>query len=416
MSQVLFTKINVKFVLICGLLLAIYLMGFLGISALMGCARAPLQYQKNAMRRVSAPMLQDDLPLPTLLNAIETELNYLGIASNPHEYIFGEEYFTKAEYLEGLQRVLVLGRTAATSADFFKAIQKEFDFYEVYGQNSWGQVFITSYFEPMIQGSLKETKRFSTPLYKAPEDMISLDLTFFDKKYEADRKLRGRLVNKSLVPYYNREKIDSGLALRGKSLELCWVDTLDAFILQIQGSGTVDLGRGKYLYINYAEKNGQPYEAVGKFLKDFIPKDELNLYTIENYLRKLPKAEMQVFLNKNSSYVFFQISDQRAITYLGVPSTGGRTIATDRRFFPKGALAFLGFNKPVFSSGDNIAPTSFEPVSRFVLDQDIGGAITGGGRVDLFWGSGDESKRYSGAMKSSGTLYYLAPKRTQIGL
>jgi membrane-bound lytic murein transglycosylase A len=55
-------------------------------------------------------------------------------------------------------------------------------------------------------------------------------------------------------------------------------------------------------------------------------------------------------------------------------------------------------------------PSSSEPIGRFVLDQDIGGAITGGGRLDLFWGRGVEAKRYAGAMKTTGRLYYLGPK------
>ncbi|MEO5970247.1 MAG: MltA domain-containing protein [Bdellovibrionia bacterium] len=411
MRQMLFNRTNRRFGLFGFVLLATSALGSLGILATGGCARAPLQNQKEAMRRVAAPEIQDDLPLPTLLNAVEAEIRYLEGDVAPHEFLFGEEYFTKAEYLSGLHRLLKIGRAAVNSADFYRAVETEFDFYEVYGQNDWGQVFITSYFEPHIQGSLQKTERFSTPLYKAPEDIIGLDLALFDKKYATDRKLRGWLVNKTLLPYYSREEIDSKEALQGKKLELCWVDTLDAFILQIQGSGTVDLGNGKYFYINYAEKNGQPYEPVGKFVKDFIPKDDLNLYTIENYLRKLPKEEMQSYLNKNPSYVFFRNSEQRAITYLGVPGTGGRTIATDPKFFPKGALAFLSFDKPVFPMPESEKPSSFEPVSRFVLDQDIGGAITGGGRVDLFWGSGEESKRYAGVMKSFGTLYYLAPKR-----
>jgi membrane-bound lytic murein transglycosylase A len=137
----------------------------------------------------------------------------------------------------------------------------------------------------------------------------------------------------------------------------------------------------------------------------------MNLFNIEAHLRNLPKKELQDVLNQNPSYVFFQTSQQHAITYLGVPATGGRTIATDKRYFPKGALALLKFEKPVFQPSDAAQPSSSIPVSRFVLDQDIGGAINGGGRVDLFWGQGNESKRHAGVMKNNGNLFYLAPKR-----
>lgn len=153
------------------------------------------------------------------------------------------------------------------------------------------------------------------------------------------------------------------------------------------------------------------YEPIGKFLKDYIPLNQMSLQTIEKFLRGLPKNRLQNYLNKNPSYVFFKTSEDHAITDLGVPATEGRTIATDKRFFPKGALALLSFSKPTFESSEEIAPTSFQSVTRFVLDQDIGGVITGGGRVDLFWGQGDQSKRFAGVIKQVGKLYYLAPKR-----
>ena len=34
-----------------------------------------------------------------------------------------------------------------------------------------------------------------------------------------------------------------------------------------------------------------------------------------------------------------------------------------------------------------------EPISRFVLNQDTGGSIRGPGRVDLFFGQGDDGRR-----------------------
>jgi len=67
--------------------------------------------------------------------------------------------------------------------------------------------------------------------------------------------------------------------------------------------------------------------------------------------------------------------------------------------------------KPRFDSLQSIQPERFEPTSRFVLDQDIGGAITGGGRVDLFWGRGAEAKQSAGVVKDTARLYYLAPRK-----
>jgi membrane-bound lytic murein transglycosylase A len=385
------------------------------VMLLSSCARMPLAGPENAFRETSAPKISDDLPLEPLFHAIETQVKFLegNPGATPSVWVFGERRVPREEYLAGLKRFVELGKGAPNPEEFYARVAEEFEFLEVYGQPGWGDVFMTSYFEPRIPGSPVRTARFSQPLYQAPPEMVEVDLALFDSKYTGERKFRGRIEGKAIVPYYTREEIDSKHALKGRRLELCWVDPVDAFFLQIQGSGTVDLGRrGGLVRINYADKNGQAYEPVGKFLRDLIPPEELNLHGIEAYLRTLPREALQGYLNKNPSYVFFQKLDRSAVTYLGVPATDGRTIATDRRYFPKGALGFIEFSRPRFDPPDSLkVAVEGDPVGRFVLDQDIGGAITGGGRVDLFWGRGAEAKKYAGVMKAPGTLRYLVPRR-----
>lgn len=50
------------------------------------------------------------------------------------------------------------------------------------------------------------------------------------------------------------------------------------------------------------------------------------------------------------------------------------------------------------------------PTSRFVLDQDTGGAIKGAGRVDLFVGTGSEAGAIAGLINNPGELHYLLLK------
>jgi membrane-bound lytic murein transglycosylase A len=203
--------------------------------------------------------------------------------------------------------------------------------------------------------------------------------------------------------------------LKGKQLELCWVDPIEAFFLHIQGSGTVRLQDGTELFITYADKNGRRYEAIGKFLKERIAPNKVTMQRVEAALREMSVQERDELLYRNPSYVFFKKSPQRAITSLGVPATPGRTIAADPKYAPKGALALLSFAKPVLS--DDSPPTS-EPareveITRLVLDQDSGGAITGTDRVDLFWGRGDEAKRYAGIIQHPARIVYLVPREAR---
>jgi membrane-bound lytic murein transglycosylase A len=133
---------------------------------------------------------------------------------------------------------------------------------------------------------------------------------------------------------------------------------------------------------------------------------------LEAWLRSMSPIERDKILFMNPSYVFFQRSKQRAITSIGAPATPGRTIAADPRFAPKGALAYLQFEKPVFEPHTALGedPQHFKPVARFVMDQDSGGAITGTERIDLFWGRGDEAKRYAGVMQNRAKIIYLVPR------
>jgi membrane-bound lytic murein transglycosylase A len=282
-----------------------------------------------------------------------------------------------------------------------RKIESRFDYFESYGEKN-GEAFITSYFEPWILGSSQPTSEYPQPLYARPQDLLILDLKPFDPKYKSDRVLRGRIEGKNILPYFSREDIDTHLALKGRKLELAWVNPIDAFFIQIQGSGVVHFSNGRKLILNYSDRNGHPYFPLGKILKEQgrLSPDQLNLRGIENYLLSLSPADLQTTLNQNPSYVFFEKSNQSATTSFGLPAVDGRTIATDSRLYSKGSIALLTFTRP----GEK------EAITRLVLDQDTGGAITGAGRVDLFWGRGDQAKYIAGEMKSSGRLIYLVPK------
>lgn len=376
-------------------------------ASLSSCSRGRLTDATRALRRVrTAPDLVDDLPLRPLLDAVRREIAWIGGEPGARVFRFGAKVYTRDEYLAGLRRFVELGEAEESSHDagaFFEAVRREFDFYEVYGQRGWGDVFMTSYYEPVIPGFRRPRGRFTRPLYGVPRDLVSINLAAFDPRFAGERELRGRVRGRALVPYFTREEIDSRGALGGRGLELCWVDPVDAFVAQIQGSATVRLDDGRELRLNYGEKNGRKYQSIGNFLRGVLSPDRLTMPSIERYLRTLGPGPLQALLNRNPSYVFFQLLPQDAVTYLGVPATPGRTIATDPRYFPKGALGFLVSHAPK-DGGQG------EEISRFVLDQDTGGAIRGGGRVDLFWGRGPEAAAHAGIVQQRGTLYYLAPR------
>ncbi|NIP38960.1 MAG: transglycosylase [Candidatus Dadabacteria bacterium] len=395
------------------------------------CARESIKTPQQAMRLAqNPPELTDDLPLQELELALGQKIIRLKEVEK-EQLIFGPATVSKDEYILALKFLEVKLRSGISKEQLNNLVNSNFDFYEVYGKEDWGDVLITSYYEPVLDGSTVKSGEFTQPLYSVPDDFVTIHLDkfvdTFDKlspikdevldNHNNIKVLRGRVSlpyveggSQNVVPYYTRKEIDSDGKLSGRGLELAWVDPIDAFFLHVQGSGTVLLDDRTRLRLGYASKNGFPFYAIGKHLLDTIPKEKMSMQSIEQYLRSLPESEMREILNLNKSYVFFRKLETRPITSFGTEVVDGRTIATDKRFFPMGSLGFLEFEKPVFDSPDSRHPSSWEKTSRFVLDHDTGGAIKGTHRVDLFWGSGKEAGQSAGVMKQWGKLYYLVPK------
>ncbi len=381
------------------------------VCSVSACARVTPSGPSAAFREISAPTLSDDLELSGLSDAINAELAALRKTAKK-EMVFGSISIARSKYATALERLNSVLDTPISTSEKLKYISENFRFFEFFGGQSWGEVLLTSYFEPVIPGNRHRTKVFSRALLAKPEDLLSVQLANFSEKFKDEKPLKARHESDKVLPYFTRAEIDGENKLDGRGLELVWVDPIDAFFLHIQGSGTVRHSDGTEEHIVYADKNGHRYEAIGKFLKAQIAPKPVTTDSIEELLRKMSPSDRDSILFKNPSYVFFSKSRDRAITSLGVPATPGRTIATDPRFAPKGALAFIEFSKPTFNEDHNSATSGprFIPASRFVVDQDTGGAITGTNRVDLFWGRGDEAKRHAGVMQHRARLVYLVPR------
>lgn len=378
------------------------------------CTRVPLESKENAMRPASPLKLMDDLPLDSLQQNLENQIAWLEKTGTNAPLSFGPSSIPRVSYAQALSELLEVVKTQPSKEVIETYINEHFEWYEVYGDQSWGEVKLTSYFMPIIPGSKVKTEKFSEAFLKKPDDLLTILTGRYWEPIDDIGTMRGRPLKgdpKRIIPYYSRQEIYGGV-LASDNLELVWVDPIDAFITHIQGSGTVEFEDGSHIRYGYADQNGHPYVAIGKFLFDIIPKEEMTLARIEEHLRTLSIEDLLIFLAQNPSFIFFRQLDDEALTANTTPVQDGRTIATDAKFFPKGALAVLSFEKPQMADPKSEA----EKVTRLVFDQDTGGAIKGGGRVDLFWGKGKEARRWAGSINQTGSLHYLVPKKhTQKG-
>lgn len=263
---------------------------------------------------------------------------------------------------------------------------------------------VTGYYEPLLRGSRKVSSTFATALYAPPDDMLSIELGDVFPELKGKR-VRGRLQGKKVVSYFDRAALQNHAALKGK--ELVWVDSaVDAFFLEVQGSGRVQLTDGSTIRLAYADQNGHPYRSIGRYLVDRgeLTLEESSGPAIRSWLQTHP-ARLHEVLNANPGVVFFReerIDDplQGPKGSLGVPLTAGRSVAVDPTFVPLGAPLFLS----------TTAPASATPLQRLVMAQDTGGAIRGPVRADLFWGFGVGAGEAAGLMKQQGQLWLLWPK------
>ncbi|MDR2364880.1 MAG: MltA domain-containing protein [Zoogloeaceae bacterium] len=280
--------------------------------------------------------------------------------------------------------------------------------YAVIESDGRAEGLVTGYYEPLVRGSRQPDAHNRVPVWGVPSDMLSIELGALYPEI-AHLRLRGRIENGKVVPYWSRAEIEAGFSPQSATQKpLLWVaDAVEFFFLQTQGSGRVELPDGTHVRIGYADQNGHPYRSIGRALieRGELKPSETSMQSIQAWARRHPD-ELRALLDVNPSYVFFRElpgadAARGPIGALGVPLTAERSIAVDARYIPLGAPVWLA----------TTYPNSKTPLNRLMLAQDTGGAIKGGVRADFFWGFGRAAGQQAGRMKQSGRMWVLLPRQ-----
>jgi membrane-bound lytic murein transglycosylase A len=250
---------------------------------------------------------------------------------------------------------------------------------------------MTGYYEPTLHGSKTRSARYHYPIYGLPEDLVRIDLGAAYPEL-ASYRLRGLVEGKRVVPYPDHATIHE----RGLDAPiLCYVDSrVDAFFLHIQGSGKVLLEEGGVLNVGYADQNGHPYRAIGRYMKEKGYLEAVSMQTIRAFLEQHPD-KMDEILHVNPSYIFFDAKAQGATGALGVELVAHGSVAVDRTYIPLGMPLFI--------------KTTHPKINPWVVAQDVGGAIRGAARVDYFFGPGEEAAADAGTLYAPIELFLLLP-------
>jgi membrane-bound lytic murein transglycosylase A len=327
-----------------------------------------------------------------LIKAIDYSLSYLQTpeAQTAYQnYIIPE--ITRERVEKSLKRFRELVINSPNAQELQAIVNKEFIFYKSTGSDNQGTILFTGYYKPIYLASRKPTAEYRYPIYRLPNDFQT-----WSKPHPTRLELEGA---------------DALQAARGKlkGLELFWLKSrMDAFIAQVQGSAVLKFDDGTNTTINYAGNTEHDYVSLGKeLIKDGkIEQQGITLEKVINYLEKNPQSQ-NIYLPRNPRFIFFKdTKNAPASGSLSVPITPERSIATDKSLMPPGALAIIRAPFAFINQGK----IEQRLLSRYVLDQDTGGAIKTAGRVDYYIGVGKQAGDRAGSIVNKGELYYLLLK------
>jgi membrane-bound lytic murein transglycosylase A len=267
----------------------------------------------------------------------------------------------------------------------------------------------TGYYEPELSGSLTPDAKHSVPVLKRPDDLIDVVSATERAKANAEGRLASmRKTATGLEPYFTRAEIGEG-ALTGRGLELLYLrDPVDAYLMHVQGSGSIRLADGRSVRIGYAGKNGYPYTSAGTVLirEGAISREDLTMQSMRDWLLAHP-AKAKAVLNENKSYIFFELKPEAEgksgpIGGHGTPLTPRRSAAVDPSFHTLGA--------PLYLASDSLRDEAGKAFRHLMIAQDVGSAIHGPERADVFWGTGAVAEAIAGRTKDRGHIFALLPR------
>ncbi len=366
----------------------------------------PLQAGQSALRRVSVPDWPDigtawDERDLFLQDSLDNSIGWFDAPSSTQW--FPIEGVTHEQAKNSVIVLLALLEQSNSKEEFIERVEERFNVYESVGCDGDGTVLFTGYYSPDFQASRTQSSTFNAPLYTRPQNLVT--------DASSGEPLGRNNPDGSLSTWPARRELEASGELDGT--ELVWLkDDLDAYTVHVNGSARLRINNGELMFIGYAGKTDCEYTGLGHSVLDagLLPPEKLSLRAIRRLYDKNPEI-INDLIDNNESFVFFQEYDggNWPAGSLGVPVTPERSIATDKKIFPRGGVVLVDTTVRSLT-GEK------EKFTQFMTDQDTGGAIRAAGRADLFMGVGPTAGIKAGGQYAEGKLYYLFLKPGSIAI
>lgn len=399
------------------------------------CNRKPTPKSDTGRPDLFTKVEPDKLPaslaegnLPELRKALEIQIRNCekkGDLDKTQFSIGGEQFTRRQVCLDSNKKLLDIARTPNIDfAGFIAKAKEEMDFYQYKCPDQKGKITFTGYYSPIIEGSPTPTNKFKFPVYRTPPDLVVVTETEVECKGTPNERIvkkevtRRRMPDGSIGPHYTREDINRHQVLKGKNLEIVYLDSpWEVHSLHIQGSGIVEQKNAqgkveKTFYLNYGNRNGHKWLGTGSAIRCLrertnnpITVTDLSMGGIGKWLNNNPDMADAV-MNLDPSYVFFKDDGQKPKGVEGMLLTPGHSLAVDSSLVPMGAPVLLSTKRPLVSGGKAQGTREFQTLA---VAQDVGGAIKGC-KIDFYFGEGSDAGQAGGSMKNSGPAFVVLPK------
>jgi len=189
---------------------------------------------------------------------------------------------------------------------------------------------------------------------------------------------------------------------------LAWMRPEDLFFLQVQGSGVLEMEDGARLKAAYAGSNGKPFVPVGRVMREqgLLDDRKTSAQAIADWLADHRGDQAETLMDQDPRYVFFRLlpDDGRPPQgAAGVTLPPGRAVAADPALHPMGELLWIDAADPRLEGAG-------KGYRRLVAALDIGSAIKGPARADLYVGQGPDAGREAGLVRHRLIVYRLRPR------
>jgi len=291
---------------------------------------------------------------------------YANILDSGVVFKYGEDQYTPLEMINSLVLFEELLDKDYDYSAFLVELNSMFNIYEA--KNNKDKAVLTGYYTPHIDAFTKKTKLFRHPIIV--QDDYSSKPLFYVKNEN------------------------------------------DIYNLKLEGAGVMELPDGSSVTVEYAGK-----KHIGKIKK--VVQKQLKRVRYANAKGKKGTriACIKRVVKVQKSIAYFKITSGGPHGWAEVPLIPKYTAAIDRDLAPMGGLMYIKSTEK-FENADSVltAHPDFKEFEGFMLAQDIGSAIKGGGRVDIYCGEGYDARNGANSIARIGSVYLIVAKKENLDM